>query len=225
MADRLELRAEPESREERRTEPVTQLIERPDEWTRNPMIYMPGESLTPTETALSKAISLMNQRMDNDKLNLSISELQDAKSIETAVVNGDPKRLSDTLKKYAHDPIKAHELMTTVTKDLNAVGIDARWDYGTRTEQSTEESGYHLRGKEDFGILTLAADTDKGDGSFSTVTFSTSGNMHGINRPIPQIDGQSSSKSASPLAPADGLRLIRDKALGISSLPGTMEKR
>jgi len=133
------------------------------------------------------------------------------KTIEQAIIKGDSTALTSALKKYENDPKAAEAVLETVSRDVAAVGIDARWSYGTKTKNSNSENDYFLAGKEDFGHLTLAA--DKGDGSFTSVQFSTSGKTEGINRPIPSVDGRASVLSDSPVGADEGLDFVRKKAL------------
>ena len=160
---------------------------------------------------VQSAQATMDKRMDGDKLNLSVQQLAEVKTIEQAIIKGDSSALTNALKKYENDPKAAEAVLNTVSEDVAAVGIDARWSYGTKTERSNSENDYFLAGKEDFGHLTLAA--DKGDGSFTSVQFSTSGKTEGINSPIPTIDGSGSPLSSSPVGAAEGLDFVRKKAL------------
>jgi len=160
---------------------------------------------------LQSAQTTMDKRMDDDKLNLSVQQLAEVKTIEQAIIKGDSTALTSALKKYENDPKAAEAVLETVSRDVAAVGIDARWSYGTKTKNSNSENDYFLAGKEDFGHLTLAA--DKGDGSFTSVQFSTSGKTEGINRPIPSVDGRASVLSDSPVGADEGLDFVRKKAL------------
>jgi hypothetical protein len=166
---------------------------------------------TGSKDVVRSAQATMDKRMDDDKLNLSIQQLDEVKTITQAIIKGDSAALTSALKKYENDPKAAEAVLKTVCKDAAAVGIDARWDYGTKTNDSSTENGYFMAGKEDFGHLTLAA--DKGDGSFTSVQFSTSGKTEGINRPIPTVDGRASHLNASPVSAAEGLDFVRNRAL------------
>jgi hypothetical protein len=160
---------------------------------------------------LKSAQTTMDKRMDDDKLNLSVQQLAEVKTIEQAIIKGDSTALTNALKKYENDPKAAEAVLQTVSEDVAAVGIDARWSYGTKTKDSSSENAYFMAGKEDFGHLTLAA--DRGDGTYTSVQFSTSGKTEGINRPIPRADGMASPLSDSPVGADEGLDFVRKKAL------------
>jgi hypothetical protein len=160
---------------------------------------------------LKSAQATMDKRMDDDKLNLSVQQLAEVKTIEQAIIKGDSTALTNALKKYENDPKAAEAVLETVSKDLAAVGINARWSYGTKTKDTESENAYFMAGKEDFGHLTFYA--ENGDTTYTSVQFSTSGKTEGINRPIPRADGMVSPLNASPVDADEGLDFIIEDAL------------
>lgn len=161
-------------------------------------------SVGTAKDGVQEAQSKMDKRMDDTKLNLSVDEMKAVKDVEKAVLTGDAKGLDDQLKKFIGDPKAGEKVMETVSADLKEVGIDARWSYSTYSNQG---DGYYLRGKEDVGHLTLAK--DKGDGTFTSVKFSTDRPPTGINQPIPSVDGRNDSgRNPSPVTASDGLKFI-----------------
>lgn len=160
---------------------------------------------------LGQALSKMDRRMDNDKLNLSTDDLSRVKAIEKAVVKADSEALTKQLAELAKNPGEAQKLMDVASKDLAAVGVDARWSYTSKLSGPGFGPGHYLAGHEDVGHLAIARDNK--DGTFTQVTFSTEGNAEGIRRPIPRLDGMASPLSDSPVDPAMGLREMANDAL------------
>lgn len=158
--------------------------------------------------SLQEAQSKMDKRMDDTKLNLSVDEMQSVKDLEKAILTGDARSLDNQMQKFRDDPKAAEKVMATVAADLKEVGIDARWSYSTdRSEPGYgEKGGYYLKGEEDVGHLTLAKDI--GDGTFTSVKFSTNGDFKGINQPIPTVDGRDSGRNPSPVTASDGLKFV-----------------
>lgn len=160
---------------------------------------------------LGQTLSKMDRRMDNEKLNLSTEDLSRVKAIEKAVVRADSEALTKQLTELAKNPGEAQKLMDVATKDLAAVGVDARWSYTSKLSGPGYGHGHYLAGHEDVGHLAIARDNN--DGTFTQVTFSTEGSSEGIRRPIPRADGMASPLSDSPVDPVMGLRQMADDAL------------
>lgn len=166
-----------------------------------------GTSVGAAEDRVQEAQSKMDKRMDDTKLNLSVDEMQKVKDIEKAILTGDANALDSQLKKFIVDPKAGEKVMETVSADLKEVGIDARWSYSTLENRPGYGEGYYLAGREDVGHLSLAK--DKGDGTFTSVKFSTDRPPTGINQPIPSVDGRNDSgRNPAPVTASDGLKFI-----------------
>lgn len=134
------------------------------------------------DDSLSRA---MNGRTDNDKLNLSIDELVQVKTIEGAILAKSSSGIQSALRGLKD--ASADMVMETVLRDLRAIGVHGSWNSKERE-------------------LQIAA--DMADGTFTSVCFDTQGRAKGINMPIPTADGSASVHNPRSVGASDALAEI-----------------
>jgi hypothetical protein len=160
----------------------------------------------------SNLLQQMDNRTDNVKAGLTNDEKDSLLELESAIVNCDSATLSAKLKEFEADPKKGEKLMGVLVKDLEQAGYRAQWsyttdrdgDYSTHRFSEALGFGYHLKGKEDVGHLTITS--DKGDDTYNSVSFSTHGESAAINSPKPSIDGHGNNLNAGSLKPDEALK-------------------
>lgn len=156
------------------------------------------------EAVFNRLVQRMDQRPDNSKLNMSVTELQAVKTIEQSIVKGDTKRLEQALQSFGKKPVDAEDIMNAVVSDLDAVGVQASWDYSTKIKGKPYDPSYYEQGKEDVGNFSVYRNS--GD-KISSVTFNTEGKVTAVDSRLQDgAPAQGGSGKADPVTTLAALR-------------------
>jgi len=156
------------------------------------------------EAVFNRLVQRMDQRPDNSKLNMSVPELQAVKTIEQSILKGDTKRLEQALQGFGKKPVDAEDIMNAVVSDLDAVGVQASWDYSTKVKGKPYDPSYYEQGKEDVGNFSVYRNS--GD-KISSVTFNTEGKVTAVDSRLQDgAPAQGGSGKADPVATLAALR-------------------
>lgn len=156
------------------------------------------------EAVFNRLVQRMDQRPDNSKLNMTVPELQAVKTIEQSILKGDTKALEQALRSFGKKPVAAEDIMNVVVSDLDAVGVQASWDYSTKVKGKPYDPSYYEQGKEDVGNFSVYRSS--GD-KISSVTFNTEGKVTAVDSRLQ--DGAvapGGSGKADPVATLAALR-------------------
>lgn len=77
------------------------------------------------DSVLEKSMRVMNQRMDQEKLNLSPEDLKTVKEFERAVLSGDLKKLRELGKSAPKASV-----IETISRDFHQISMDVDWRSG-----------------------------------------------------------------------------------------------
>lgn len=156
------------------------------------------------EAVFNKLVQRMDQRPDDTKLNMSLADLQALKTIEQSIIKGDTKKLAQALQAFAKKPVAAEDIMNAVVGDLDAVGVQASWDYSTKVKGKPYDPTYYEQGKEDVGNFSVYRNS--GD-KISSVTFNTDGQVTAVDSRLQDgAPAQGGSGKADPIATLAALR-------------------
>lgn len=105
---------------EQQKEEASQKIKRVLERTETGFIG--GRYVVP-ESAMERSQRLLNGRMDEEKMNLNVDQLETVKKVEQAILAGDMYTLQTLVKRGKPDQVA----VDTISKDLKLVGMEFDW--------------------------------------------------------------------------------------------------
>ena len=90
------------------------------------------------ETVIEKSQRVLDARMDDEKLNLKVEQLEMVKNVERAILAGDFHTLQKLVKAGKVDPSVAR----TISKDLASIGMNFDWSENSMNIRSERENNH-----------------------------------------------------------------------------------